>query len=788
VARLNDDGSPDTSFGTGGQTTISFGSDPYELDIAAGVAIDSSGRLVVAGTAISSSLNAFAVARLNTNGSLDAGFGTGGKTTISFSNNYVAYPAAGVALDPTGRIVVAGTTYAYNSGGGGSTMAVARLNAADGSLDQTFGSGGEATAGNFGPGYYYSSATRLAIDSAGRIAVAGNAINDPNGSDFAAVVFKPNGVPDVDFGVGGKVTTDLSGYYGYDTASGAAFDSAGRLVVAGTTVGSPQTGYDFAVVRYLGHDRIVEAGSATFAADLQSTATALRTTPPPGTPRVVIHVSSPAQMPAVTAAIAGLSVNPSGPAIEVLLDVDAGTYRLGSVTVPAGLKLLIDGAGGAAGEGTFASSSGPVLTLVSGNVIIRDGAQLSSTGSASTIVVQSGQLTMRNSTVTENTSTSQAAIVISGGQVDLGTSDQYYDPNLGGNTFNVNGPGMFIRLPGPNNVLAFGDTFAVNGANVWDYQLEDRIDHSLDGLGGGTVFWAANNVFVSDKSGSIQRGVNVVPVGGTVNVQTGVQGGYAVGSKLLAVAFQNGPAIIQQADSLDLTKVQLVVVDGDASAHGYYDYYSSYSGTNDSIKFTAGTNPGEVQLKINNLPSGTFVPSGRLVAFGGAGANISVDGAIVLPAWLYGGGNGRLSGGSGNNVLIGGYGELLAGGSGRSLMIGSGNDRMMSRGGQDIIISGFTFYAYEEMALAAIMAEWTSADSLAARVANLTDNTASSLFSANRKNGNDFLIGSGPNRTVYSDGSSSTVSAGSGLDLIFVGSTDKVTGLSAADVEFLIGN
>ena len=63
-----------------------------------------------------------------------------------------------------------------------------------------------------------------------------------------------------------------------------------------------------------GHDRIVEAGSASFATDLQATVTALRSTPPPGTPRIVVHVSSPAQMSAVTAAIAGLSVNPSGPA------------------------------------------------------------------------------------------------------------------------------------------------------------------------------------------------------------------------------------------------------------------------------------------------------------------------------------------------------------------------------------------------------------------------------------------------------------------------------------------
>src|SRR5262249_952927 len=157
----------------------------------------------------------------------------------------------------------------------------------------------------------------------------------------------------------------------------------------------------------------------------------------------------------------------------------------------------------------------------------------------SALVVQGGQLTMRDSTVTETTTTNQPAIIVSGGQVDLGSADQYYDPNLGDNTFKVNGPGEFIRLSGPNNVLALRDFFQLDGQNSFDgFQIEDHVDHSLDGLTGGTVFWAANTVFVSDQSGSIQRGVNAVPGGGTVNVQLGVKGAYAVGGKLLAIAFQ----------------------------------------------------------------------------------------------------------------------------------------------------------------------------------------------------------------------------------------------------------
>jgi hypothetical protein len=70
-----------------------------------------------------------------------------------------------VGIDPAGRIVVAG----FAQG-----VAVARLNAADGSLDQSFGTGGKSTISSFGPYSFVGSVSGMAIDAAGRIAVAGN--------------------------------------------------------------------------------------------------------------------------------------------------------------------------------------------------------------------------------------------------------------------------------------------------------------------------------------------------------------------------------------------------------------------------------------------------------------------------------------------------------------------------------------------------------------------------------------------------------------------------------------
>ncbi len=100
------------------------------------------GKIVVAGTSSVSGSGTgatFALARYKPDGSLDATFGTGGKV-ISHRASYDSLAA--VALQPDGKIVVAGWSAAgyHNSG----NCALARYNA-DGSLDAGFGSGGEVT-------------------------------------------------------------------------------------------------------------------------------------------------------------------------------------------------------------------------------------------------------------------------------------------------------------------------------------------------------------------------------------------------------------------------------------------------------------------------------------------------------------------------------------------------------------------------------------------------------------------------------------------------------------------
>jgi uncharacterized delta-60 repeat protein len=113
VTRLKPDGSLDTTFGSGGTASVVFGSLANPLG---GAARQPDGRIVIAG--YTQDGEDVAVARLNANGSLDAGFGGAGKATVDFG---AATFGNAVALAPNGRIVVAGQKT------GGDDFAVARL-------------------------------------------------------------------------------------------------------------------------------------------------------------------------------------------------------------------------------------------------------------------------------------------------------------------------------------------------------------------------------------------------------------------------------------------------------------------------------------------------------------------------------------------------------------------------------------------------------------------------------------------------------------------------------------
>jgi uncharacterized delta-60 repeat protein len=234
VARVNPDGTPDVGFGTGGRVSIA-----YDLagtsgdDTARDVAVQRDGKIVLVGFSTNAQLNYFAtVTRLNSDGSLDRGFGTGGMVLISYnSGGWQDDKAFAVALQRDGKIVVAGSSLNVNNN---HDFAVARLNP-DGSYDAGFGVDGRTTIAFDVAGPMDDNAYAVALQRDGKVVVAGSTRLSGNNWDFALTRLNTNGTPDDGFGTGGKVTVpfDLSGHQSMDEARGVAVQADGKIVATG---------------------------------------------------------------------------------------------------------------------------------------------------------------------------------------------------------------------------------------------------------------------------------------------------------------------------------------------------------------------------------------------------------------------------------------------------------------------------------------------------------------------------------------------------------------------------
>lgn len=137
VMRLNTDGTPDATFGTGGITRTGVGTGE---DMANAMVRQPDGRIVIAGsTIVSDGRRDFVVARYTTAGVLDPTFGTGGLVTTAVGpSDDIAYS---LTLMPWGRLVAAGSAR-ISTGSSGNDLALVAYNA-DGSLDLYFGDAGK---------------------------------------------------------------------------------------------------------------------------------------------------------------------------------------------------------------------------------------------------------------------------------------------------------------------------------------------------------------------------------------------------------------------------------------------------------------------------------------------------------------------------------------------------------------------------------------------------------------------------------------------------------------------
>lgn len=216
-------GDLDTSFGGAfGRYFINIFSNQH--DGATAIARQPDGKLILAGTCFSGDLAQFCVVRRNADGSGDSSFGSNafnipGAMLFAVSSG-IDEPSA-IALQPDGKIVVAGTCIAFNI----RSFCFLRMTP-NGFADPSFGASGRI---NQVVGAGDAAVRSLLIQPDGKFVLAGTCF-DGDVNTLCAARFLLDGSFDSSFGNQGRrfftVATDAFGY-------GAALQPDGRILIAG---------------------------------------------------------------------------------------------------------------------------------------------------------------------------------------------------------------------------------------------------------------------------------------------------------------------------------------------------------------------------------------------------------------------------------------------------------------------------------------------------------------------------------------------------------------------------
>lgn len=245
LVRYTASGALDTTFGSGGKLVTGIHlANQTRLD---SIALQTDGKIVLAGTTIdpATSTPEFVVARFNSNGTTDTGFGSGGLvTTLVGGGEHFG----GVALQGNGKIVVSGSE---STGFDPFALYLLRYNA-DGTPDMGFGTGGvEAvpSPGKSGDGGIDAHGSGVAVQADGKI-VAGGQFYDTTAQQWnlAALRVNSNGTVDSGYGSGGWATVQFASN---DTVEAIALQPDGRLLLAGYAKPTSTGPTEVALVRFL---------------------------------------------------------------------------------------------------------------------------------------------------------------------------------------------------------------------------------------------------------------------------------------------------------------------------------------------------------------------------------------------------------------------------------------------------------------------------------------------------------------------------------------------------------
>ncbi len=273
-------------------------------------------------------------------------------------------------------------------------------------------------------------------------------------------------------------------------------------------------------------------------------------------------------------------------ALQSILDTSTYTIDAANVTVE-GFYIV---------DSSATSGDGGIVTkgTATGFTISANNFSSNSVG----VAVEGGTGAISGNTFTGNTTGikfTAGSASVSGGSFTGGTTGI----DIAGGTASVSGVTFagtvptYISNESGAEVSAIGNTF--NGVNTGlpgttlaqFYAVEDKITDGLDAAGGsGLVRLKAGNVYVSQNSGSIQRGVNVAVAGDVVNVQAGT--------------FQ-----------------------GDVIVNKGVDLQGAYAGTAGSA--ASGTSPARNGAETEVLPdNGT-----QSAVFTVASSNVTIDGFLI---------------------------------------------------------------------------------------------------------------------------------------------------------------
>ena len=275
LARFNADGTPDVTFGSGGTVTTDFSGGTNDLREAF---LQPDGTIVAVGTATDQLGSHIVMARYRSDGSLDSGFGVGGKIVTTVPG---FYRVLGAAIESDGKIIVFITMLisevelvrfqangsldtSYGTGGiapvifadGGQLLAapdnrlylanegrlVMRFNP-DGSLDTTFGSGGVVETDNTGGNQV------MALQPDGELLVADH-IGPSEAGTLEVLRYDVNGSLDPTFGGGGHAAIPR-GFSPFSVdASSLAVDTDGRIILAGNLQPQGAAPLSLVIVRF----------------------------------------------------------------------------------------------------------------------------------------------------------------------------------------------------------------------------------------------------------------------------------------------------------------------------------------------------------------------------------------------------------------------------------------------------------------------------------------------------------------------------------------------------------